>query len=254
MSIDVEGSVPKVKKKFKTKEEFKIYGRIFDRSTLINMYGLLKKGYLDTIESIISAGKEAFVLHGFSSTGEVAVKVYMYETTKFRDRRIYIAGDPRFKEVGKKLRKVVNLWSQKEFRNLREMKNAGVSVPRPLAVKGNVLVMEFIGENGKPAPLLKDYPLENSEMMLTNIIENIRRMYVDAKIVHGDLSEYNILVWRDNPVLIDVSQSVDLRHPMAEEFLVRDLKNILNFFKRIGVSSPNLSHMLKYVKGRDEEL
>ena len=91
-----------------------------------------------------------------------------------------------------------------------------VRVPTPFKVEGNVLLMEFIGENGEPAPLLRETPLNHPARIYDKIAEAVRRLYQNAELVHGDLSEYNIMMEGLQPVLIDFGQAVSVEHPMAQ--------------------------------------
>ena len=101
--------------------------------------------------------------------------------------------------------------------------------------------MDYIGEdNGSPAKKLKDsvndFKNPNDELSVTlNILRNVSK----AKLVHADLSEYNILYHKNTQYIIDVSQAVSRSHPKAKQYLARDIKNIINFYTNIGVSTPN---------------
>ena len=114
------------------------------------------------------------------------------------------------------------------------MKHAGIRVPEPIAVKNNVLVMEYIGSRTRAAPILKNkqMSLEESCKTYAKIMGYVKKMY-RIGLVHGDLSEYNVLMWR-GPVIIDVGQGVSIKHPLAMEFLERDVENIVRFFNRFG--------------------
>jgi RIO kinase 1 len=85
---------------------------------------------------------------------------------------------------------------------------------------------------------MKDIPPENPEKIFTQIIEYISRLYHQAKLVHADLSEYNVLLHHNEPVLIDISQGVLLHHPHAENYLFRDIRTIVTFFNKQGISTP----------------
>ena len=78
------------------------------------------------------------------------------------------------------------------------------------------------------APTLKNSKIE-PESVYKNLILDVRKLY-ESGLVHGDLSEYNILIHEEKPVIIDLSQSVLLSHPLADEMLNRDIKNIARFF------------------------
>ncbi|MCD6341002.1 MAG: serine protein kinase RIO, partial [Desulfurococcales archaeon] len=134
--------------------------------------------------------------------------------------------------------------------NYSLMNEAGVSVPKPITQLENVLVMEFIGEKGKRAPLLKEVELSDEEYyeIFKNLIKDVRKMYQVAGLVHGDLSEYNVMIWKGRHYIIDVSQAVKVTHPNAHEFLVRDLRNIRRFFAdEIGLDIPSLEELYNYV-------
>jgi len=144
------------------------------------------------------------------------------------------------------------LWARKEFRNYLLMYEAGVSVPKPITQFENVLVMEFIGEKGKKAPLLKEVDLSTDEYyeIFKNLIEDVRKIYQVAGLVHGDLSEYNVMIWRGRHYIIDVSQAVKVSHPNAHEFLFRDLRNIRRFFADdVGLEVPSLESLYSYIIG-----
>jgi len=162
----------------------------------------------------------------------------------------YIEGDPRFKDVKHDTRSLIAVWAQKEFRNLKEATDAKVRVPKPIAVKSNVVVMEFIGSKGVSAPSLKEQPPNNPERVYKTLVTYLKRLQQKAKIVHGDLSEYNIMMWKGKPVIFDMSQSVSIEHPMAEFLLTRDLTNVNRFFSRLNVKVIPIEELHKMVAGK----
>jgi RIO kinase 1 len=98
--------------------------------------------------------------------------------------------------------------------------------------------MEFISDpaqRGRPAPLLKEVRLDNPETAFETIKSYIALLYAKARLVHADLSEYNIMVRGEELVLIDFGSAVDANHPMAVDFLYRDVRNVFAFFSRIGL-------------------
>ena len=96
----------------------------------------------------------------------------------------------------------------------------------------NVLIMEFIGKNGERASLMKETTLDDPEKVFKILLTYLRRLYLKGGLVHADLSEYNIMMWKGKPVIFDVAQSVLVKHPMADKFLRRDLENLHKYFKR----------------------
>jgi RIO kinase 1 len=222
---------------------------VFDQSTLMVIYHFLSKGVIDEIHGVVSAGKEARVYWGKDKEGkELAVKVYLTSSAEFRKGMLkYIEGDHRFKGVKHDTRSLIFTWAQKEFRNLEQATRAKVPVPKPIAVEKNVLVMEFIGEDGVSAPSLKEQPPIDPKKAYSLLLTYLKNLYRKADLVHGDLSEYNIMVWNGQPVLFDMSQSVPTSHPMSEFLLRRDLENVNRFFSRLGVKVISVEEAYKQV-------
>lgn len=147
----------------------------------------------------------------------------------------YIQGDPRFNIRTNNKRQLINAWTNKEFRNLTRAQEHNVKVPTPITSLNNVLIMEFIGdENGIPAPQLKQQPPQDPDEFLDKLLLNFKKFFIEAKLVHGDLSSYNILNNNEEPVIIDVSQAVTRDHVIARELLDRDIRNLTKEFKRFG--------------------
>ncbi|MEM2994746.1 MAG: serine protein kinase RIO [Candidatus Bathyarchaeia archaeon] len=240
--------------KEKRSEEYEALEEVFDRSTLMVIYDFLNKGVIDEIHGVVKAGKEARVYWGKDKQGnELAIKIYLTVSAEFRKGMLkYIEGDPRFKGVKRDTRSLIFAWAQKEFKNLELASAAKVHVPKPIAVKNNVLIMEFIGKNGVSAPSMKEQPPKNPEKTYKTLLGYLKRLYCKAELVHGDLSEYNIMIWRGQPVLFDVSQAVPLSHPMADFLLQRDLKNLNAFFSRLGVNVFPLEECYRMVTGNGE--
>ena len=214
---------------------------VFDERMYLNINKLLKTGHLNRIEGIISAGKEANVYLAYGENNrEVAIKIYKIDSNTSRWMRNYIIGDPRFKKIPHNVSKIIFLWASKEFKNLKRAYKAGLSVPEPIYIKNNVLIMEYIGFGSIPAPKLKDIKFPKEPIKLLNeILGFIKGLYQNANLVHGDLSEFNILYHNQKPIVIDISQAVTTDHPKAEVYLVRDIKNVFNYFEKIGVEIPN---------------
>jgi RIO kinase 1 len=210
---------------------------VFDQATLMVLYEFLNSGVLYEIHGVVNAGKEARVYWGKNKEEkELAVKIYLTASAEFKKGMLkYIEGDYRFKGVKRDTRSLIFAWAQKEFTNLEQASRAKVRVPKPIAVKNNVLVMEFIGENGVNAPSLKEQPPDDADKVYEVLLTYVKRLYRKADLVHGDLSEYNIMMWKDKPVIFDVAQAVPTSHPMAEFFLRRDLTNVNRFFSRLNV-------------------
>jgi len=222
---------------------------VFDQSTRMVVFDLLNTGVLYEVNGVVSSGKEARVYWAKNKEGDdLAVKIYLTSSAEFKKGMLkYIEGDPRFKSVKRDTRSLIAVWAQKEFRNLKEATEASVRVPRPIAVKSNVVVMEFIGKEGVTAPSLKEDPPRNPDRVYRVLVTYLKRLHKKAKLVHGDLSEYNIMMWKGRPVIFDMSQSVSIEHPMANFMLDRDLQNLNRFFSRLSVKVYPLEELHRMV-------
>jgi len=212
----------------------KTFKAVFDNFTNVTILKMISKGQLDGLEGPISIGKEANVFSGLAQRERVAVKIYRMATCDFNRMYDYIKADPRFPALDRNRRRVVLLWAQREYRNLFLARQAGVRVPTPRAVMNNVLVMEFIGDDDQPALRLKDAWPKHPQEFFDTVVKYMQRLY-KAKLVHTDLSQFNILNLHDEPVFIDFSQATTLENPNAEEYLARDIKNVCAFFTKYGL-------------------
>ena len=222
------------RKRIKDTEQFKVEGNVFDDATLAAIYKLVQDGHVEAFGGPISTGKEANVYEALGDDREVAIKVYRITTSNFRQMRDYLEGDPRFEGIGNDKKEVVLAWTRKEFANLKRARLAGVRVPEPIAVERNVLVMELVGLVEDRARRLAEVHVENPQTAYEVVREYMRRLY-SAGLVHGDLSEYNLIIHDGELVVIDMGQAVTVHHPNAGEFLERDCRNVATFFGRQGL-------------------
>jgi RIO kinase 1 len=135
------------------------------------------------------------------------------------------------------------------MRNLSRMFKNGMPVPEPILLKSHVLLMTFMGSEGYPAPKLKDIEISTSKAreLYRECVILVWRLYNIVKLVHADLSEFNMLYHNDSVVIIDVSQSVEQEHPHAFEFLRKDCSNISDFFRRKGVSTMTIKELFDFI-------
>ncbi len=238
------------RKRIKDADQFKVEASVFDDATYGALYKLVQDGHIDAFGGPVSTGKEANVYTALSGGKEVAVKVYRINASDFTDMRGYLEGDPRLEELGGNKKAVVTAWVKREFANLRRARAAGVRAPEPVAVERNVLVMEFLGTETGRAKRLGEVHIENPETAFEVVREYLRRLY-DAGLVHGDLSEYNVVVHDSELYVIDLGQAVTVHHPNHEDFLERDCKNVAAFFARQGVDTSG-DQLLAYVREHAE--
>ncbi len=228
--------IERLRAKIKDSEDLKVWEDVFDVPTLKALYRLANKDIIKAMGGVISTGKESHVFHALGEEVELAVKIYKISTSDFKAMQEYLIGDPRFKNIKHSKKDIVIAWARKELRNLSRAYEAGIKVPKPIIVERNVLVMEFIGKDETPAPLLKDVAdeIDDPADLLAKVVEFMSVLYNKSKLIHADLSEYNIL-YDGAPVFIDMGQSVTRDHPNAEKFLLRDVKNIIKFFRKLGL-------------------
>ncbi|MEL9999598.1 MAG: serine protein kinase RIO [Thermoplasmata archaeon] len=226
----------KIERREKDYNLFKVENDVFDRKTMLSLYELLKHNYFDIIEFPIKIGKEANIFRAKKGRKYLAVKIYRTSTKNFNTIINYIEGDYRFQNIKRSTLGIIYLWAQKEYRNLTDCFDAGVLVPKPVVFLKNIVVMEYLGTSKFPSPLLKDYNGE-IEKLYPVILENLMKMVNVANLVHGDLSEYNIVVHKNKPYIIDVSQAMPVKHPNARLLLERDIKNMVRFFRKKGINA-----------------
>lgn len=230
--------------------------QVLDPRTRMILLQMINRDIVSEVNGCLSTGKEANVYHALSIPREEgvsaktgihrAIKVYKTSILVFKDRDKYVTGEYRFRSGYSKSnhRAMVKVWAEKEMRNLKRIYSAGIPCPEPIHLRLHVLVMGFLGnKKGLPAPRLKDVVLEGSDVearwqaLYLQALGYVRIMYQTCRLVHADLSEYNMLYHQDKLWIIDVSQSVEHDHPRSLEFLRMDIKNVSEYFRRQGVNT-----------------
>ena len=204
---------------------------------------LVEDGLIDDVTRQLMSGKEAMVFV-VTCGGEVrCAKVYKEaDKRSFRQSVDYTEGrktknsrQARAMQKGSKYGRESQeaAWQSAEVDALYRLANAGVRVPTPYNFYEGVLLMELVtGDDGNAAPRLNDVQLsaDTAREYHAFLIQQVVRMLC-AGIVHGDLSEFNILVGSNGPVIIDLPQAVDAAgNNHAKDMLVRDVTNLANYF------------------------
>ena len=207
---------------------------------------LFKKGLIEKIEgSPIGIGKESDVFIAYTPAGEeVVLKFHRLGRTSFRQTR-------RFRTYIGERRHISWLYesrlsAEKEYQALKILYPEGISVPKPIFHNRHVVVMSAL--NGKP--LFEVRELSEPEKVLNEILDNIKRAYAIG-IIHGDLSEYNVIIDLDteNITIIDWPQWISANHPQAYFYIKRDLLNILKFFRRKFKVTKRIEDCMKFLSG-----
>lgn len=253
----------KISQRVHEKKEHSTYEKALDENARLRLYKMVNNGTLESIDGVVSTGKEAVVIHakgGESENGplpkECAIKVFKTTLNEFKTREKYIRDDHRFKDRLQKSnpRLLIRMWAEKEFRNLKRLFDAGVRCPEPIALKGQTILMSFIGADNTAAPKLKDVRMSRSQykQAYEEIIESMRQMYMNCNLIHADMSEYNILWHDEHAWIIDVSQSIEPSHEHAFHFLLRDCQNVIGFFASVGMTDVMTDRELfMHVSGKD---
>lgn len=239
----------KKRRMFDSSEAKKAVENVLDDDTMDALLKAADKNLIERMHGIIESGKESAILLADTSEGLAIVKIYMKRAGAFREMHQYLRGDKRFRNVKKDRKSVINSWAKKEFKNLKKASNV-VRCPEVYGLQDNVLVMEFIGEELQAYPKLKEVNIENPDSALKQVLDNIKALWNDEKLVHGDLSEYNILVEEDELVWIDFSQGVHESHPEAMRLLKRDVENTVNFFQSQGAEMSHEEALNSVIPGR----
>ena len=230
----------------KDSDQRKVMEEVFDRVTLLAVEDLVARKELSDLNGVVNSGKEARVYYGVNQTGgPVAVKIYLTSSSDFRKRLGYIAGDRRFGKLPSGSREIIYLWTRKEFKNLQLADSAGVMVPRPIAFHKNILIMEYIGTPPDPAPTFAETEVDEEDYDWT--FETVGRLRNKAKLVHADLSEFNVFKTAENRVLFDMGSAVLVSHPQAEEYLRRDVANMVRFFRKRGIFKADAETLMEQI-------
>ena len=206
---------------------------------------LVREGLVDSVLRQLMSGKEA-VVYAVRCGDEVrCAKVYKDATRRnFRQAALYREGrstrnsrDARAMAKGTRFGRQVqeDAWQSVEVDTLYRLAAAGVRVPQPYAFSHGVVLMELVTDaDGHVAPRLNDVELAEESALAhhATLIRQIVRMLA-AGVIHGDLSEYNVLLGRDGPVIIDLPQAVDAAgNNNAASMLLRDVANVTAWFSR----------------------
>jgi len=213
---------------------------------------LVEEGLIDEVLGQLMSGKEATVYVVRCGEAIRCAKVYKEANQRsFKKAASYQEGrkvknsrQARAMEKGSRYGRKMQeeVWQNAEVDALYRLANAGVRVPQPYICHEGVLLMDLVADaEGNPAPRLNDVELDESLALEYHgmLVNQVVRMLC-AGIVHGDLSEYNILVGEDGPVIIDLPQAIDAAaNSTAAEMFERDVINLRTYFSTFAPSLRN---------------
>lgn len=211
----------------------------------------LTEGLITKVLYTVKSGKEATVYccEAGASTGKelLAVKVYMSRQDRnFKNDTVYREGRVFFNnQTSRAIKKKTkfgreveaNMWVGHEFETMKLLHNKGADIPKPFICSGNAILMEYMGDREKAAPLLHHVQLEPHEArpLFEQMLKNVE-LWLENNLVHGDLSPFNILYWQGKLKVIDFPQAVDPRsNSNAFDLMVRDIQNLCRYWETYGV-------------------
>jgi len=211
----------------------------------LSINALVRANVLEAFGKPLGVGKEADVYDALTPEGEqVAVKFHRLGRTSFRQtrrKRGYIANRLRVSWLYQS-----RLAAGKEFEALKLVYSKGVAVPAPIQQNRHVIVMGMI----EGAELFRYMEISEPEKVLNEILFHVRNAYLEAGVIHADLSEFNIILKPDGHILIiDWPQYVKRDHPNADQLLKRDIGNVVRFFQRKHGLEVKPKDAFTYVKG-----
>jgi RIO kinase 1 len=216
---------------------------------------LIDQGLIEEVIGLVKTGKEASVY--CCRAGEalavelVAAKVYRERQYRFKNDAVY--QQARARELGLRGRALRAMqhktafgrevqegtWRQREVETLRLLRNAGADVPAVYAAAGDVILMQYLGNEEEAAPQLNQVRLAQGEAepLFQRLLNNVELLLACDR-VHGDLSPHNVLYWRGEIAIIDFPQATDPRFNQdARALLGRDIANICRYFGQYGVGA-----------------
>jgi len=213
------------------------------------LQSLIEEGLIDSVVRQLMSGKEAMVYVVRSGNETLCAKIYKEATQRsFRqavdyteNRKVKNTRQARAMAKGTRFGREAqeSAWQSAEVDALHRLFAAGVRVPAPRNFCDGVLLMELVADaDGNAAPRLNDvvFTAEEAQQHHTALVREVVRM-LGAGVIHGDLSEFNILLAADGPVIIDLPQAVDAAgNNHAQRMLLRDVDNLRDFFGRFAPS------------------
>jgi len=210
---------------------------------VLAVISLMKRGTLEVLGERIGVGKESDVYWGLAPGGtKLAVKFHRVGRTSFRH---VVRNRPYRVEDSWLLQSRIS--AQREFVALKKLHEVGAQVPKPIDRSRHVVVTELIEG---AVELSEKPPLDDPVKTFGDIIETIAKAYHEVGIVHGDLSEYNIIVVPSMSAayIIDWPQYIEKEHPLSEKLLRRDVEYVTRFFRKVYGVPAGFEEVLRAIK------
>ncbi|MCG3252859.1 MAG: hypothetical protein KAX09_03355 [Candidatus Heimdallarchaeota archaeon] len=199
----------------------------------------------------INSGKEASIYSAHLNGAPLIVKMFRLQLTSHNKAKRRRVGNPLTR---------ASSYAETEYFFMNKAYRVGLNVPTPAMKINNIILMQFIGTDWVPAPQLRKVLLKEPELMFDEIVEQLKIMYQKAKLIHGDFSEYNILIHENKPIIIDFPQAIDMSlvGNRSEnkingnlQILQKDIQTIINYFEKQYYLQANFKEIYRYVAGFD---
>jgi len=214
---------------------------------------LVQYGVITDLVAEINSGKEASIYLAHLQGAPLIVKMFRLQLTSHNKQKKRQTGNPLTRATA---------YATAEYYRLAMAFRAKLNSPTPAKILNNIILMQFIGKDWKPAPQLRNVILEDPLEMFDKIIEQLKIMYQEAKLIHGDFSEYNILVHENEPFIIDFPQAIDMsllanrteaRFKQNIDVLMKDIQTIIDYFKKEYYIESDFEKILQYILGKDKD-
>jgi len=222
--------------RIKDADQFKVEQSVFDDATLAALYKLVQDGYVDAFGGPLSTGKEANVYLAQVDDREVAVKIYRINASNFTQMRDYLEGDPASRAWAARRKTSSSRGPRRNWRTSGARRRPACGCLNPSPPSATCWSWSTSVPRTTVQKRLGEVHIENPQTAYEVMREYMRRLY-SAGLIHGDLSEYNVVFDESEGqlVFIDLGQAVTVHHPNSREFLERDCRNVANFFSRQGL-------------------
>jgi RIO kinase 1 len=217
---------------------------------------MISNQVIQQIYGIVKTGKKAHIFHVTKPSDSqfeesIILKIFKINLNEFslhqnRSQDNFVQQNIHAAHSKEKYCKIL---ATREFRNLSRAHRAGINCPKPILQKQHMILMSFIGKNDTIAPQLNETDVSKTvwTKLYFEILKTMKELFQKAKIIHGNLSENNILYFNKKCYFIDFAESVEVVHPKADEILIRDIDSINGYFQTKNVPIIQAEEVYNYI-------
>ena len=211
---------------------------------------LVRVGVITELVAEVNSGKEATIYTAHLKGSPLIVKAFRQQNTSHNRQKRRKTGNAQARAAS---------YANREYQFMGKAYRNGVRIPTPAMRINNIIIMQFIGDEWIPAPQLRQVILENPEEVLDDIIEQLKILFQNAKMIHGDFSEYNLLFHEGKIIVIDMPQAIDMsligniserRLKPNLQVLQQDIMTIRNYFEKEYNLTFDFNEVYSYIAGK----